>query len=85
MLKHMRNSEARCLINSTLSDIYSLGLVILDAASLQVSDPYCTSEIQDMGIMISQKITSLKQVYSAELLQILEGMLTEDPKYRTRM
>ena len=81
----MRNSEARCLINSTLSDIYSLGLVILDAASLQVSDSYCTSKIQDMGVMISKKITTLKQVYSAELLQILEGMLTEDPKYRTRM
>lgn len=65
------------------SDMFIIGLVALEMASLKFSDRYYNYHIKAINMdRIRQELSALKGVYSVEFLNILSRMLEENPDGR---
>lgn len=69
-------------INSTISDIYALGLVLLELCTLQQERDYYNSDLTVNKGLIQQKLTDMSNPYSNEFMEMIIRMLTIDPANR---
>lgn len=70
-------------VNTSKSDVFTLGMIILDAGLLEFQDEcYDLNNFSIKWSVLNSQVDRFSSLYSPDLTKILKIMLTRDPSYR---